>query len=56
MAALLIGTLRLEGECLYVQPLQGEGKLVPIWQPGYSLRLEGDQALAIDGNGQVAPG
>lgn len=54
MAALLIGTLRLERECLYVEPLQGEGKLVPIWQPGYSLRLEGDQVLVMDGNGQVA--
>ena len=54
MTALLIGTLRLEGECLYVQPLGGEGNLVPIWQPGHTLRIEGDQMLVINESGEVA--
>jgi hypothetical protein len=54
MAALLIGTLQLEGGCLYVQPLVGEGRLMPIWQPAYTLRLDGDQVLVINGKGEVA--
>jgi len=54
MTALLIGTLRLEEGCLYVQPLGGGGNLVPIWQPGYTLRIAGDQVLVINESGEVA--
>ena len=54
MTALLIGTLRLEEGCLYVQPLGGGGNLVPIWQPGHTLRIEGDQMLVINESGEVA--
>ena len=53
MLALLIGTLRREGACLYVQSLDGE-VLLPIWPPEFTLRAEGDQVLVIDGQGQVA--
>jgi hypothetical protein len=53
MLALLIGTLRREGECLQVKSLDGE-VLVPIWPPEFTLRAEGEQVLVIDGEGQVA--
>jgi len=53
MCAELAGTLRLEGACLYVQSLGGE-VLLPIWPPEFTLRIEGDQVLVIDGEGQVA--
>jgi len=53
MMAELVGTLRLEGACLYVQSLGGES-LLPIWPPEFTLRVEGDQVLVIDGEGQVA--
>ena len=58
MMAELVGTLRLEGACLYVQSLGGE-VVLPIWPPDFTLRLQGDrvheeQALVIDGKGQVA--
>jgi hypothetical protein len=53
MAAALVGTLRLEGACLYVQSLGG-GSALPIWPPEFTLRVEGDQVLVIDGMGQVA--
>jgi hypothetical protein len=53
MLAQLIGTLRLEGACLQVQPLGG-GVLLPIWPPEFTLRIEGEQVLVIDGEGQVA--
>jgi len=51
--ALLIGTLRLEGACLQVQPLGG-GVILPIWPPEFTLRSEGEQVVVIDGKGQVA--
>ncbi len=53
MMAELVGTLRLEGACLYVQSLGG-GSILPIWPPEFTLRLEGDQVLVIDREGQVA--
>jgi hypothetical protein len=53
MEAALVGTLRLEESCLYVQSLDGRS-LVPIWPPEFTLRMEGDRALVIDGEGQVA--
>jgi len=53
MMAQLVGTLRLEGACLYVQSLGGEN-LLPIWPPEFTLRMEGDLVLVIDGEGQVA--
>jgi len=53
MCAQLVGRLRLEGACLYVQSLGG-GSLLPIWPPEFTLRIEGDQVLVIDGEGQVA--
>ncbi len=53
MTAQLIGTLRLEGECLYIQSLDG-GVLLPIWPPELSLRAEGGQLWVVDGEGQVA--
>lgn len=53
MLALLIGTLRLEGACLQVQPLGG-GVILPVWPPEFTLRTEGEQVVVIDGEGQVA--
>ena len=53
MEAALAGTLRLEGACLYIQSLGGRS-LVPIWPPEFTLRVEGDRVLVIDGEGQVA--
>jgi hypothetical protein len=53
MEAALAGTLRLEGACLYVQSLGG-GSLLPIWPPEFTLRVEGERVLVIDGEGQVA--
>jgi len=53
MLAMLIGTLRLEGACLQVQPLGG-GVILPIWPPEFTLRSEGEQVVVIDGKGQVA--
>ncbi len=54
MEAALAGTLRLEGACLYVQSFDDDRRLVPIWPPEFMLRVEGDQVLVIDGEGQVA--
>jgi hypothetical protein len=53
MEAALVGTLRLEGACLYVQSFGGRS-LLPIWPPEFTLRVEGDRVLVIDGQGQVA--
>jgi hypothetical protein len=53
MAAALTGTLRLEEGCLRVDSLHGDGSLLPIWPPGYTLRAEGEQVLVIDGEGQA---
>jgi hypothetical protein len=53
MEAALVGILRPEGECLYVESLGG-GSLVPIWPPEFTLRVEGNQMLVINGEGQVA--
>ncbi len=53
MLAQLIGTLRLEGVCLKVQSLDG-AVLLPIWPPEFTLRLDGEHLLVIDGAGQVA--
>jgi len=58
MTAQLIGTLRLEGACLQVHSLSGE-LLLPIWPPEFTLRQQGErveaeQVLVIDGEGQVA--
>jgi hypothetical protein len=53
MDAALVGTLQLEESCLYVQSLGG-GRLVPIWPPGFTLRVAGDRVLVIDGEGKVA--
>jgi hypothetical protein len=54
MLAELIGPLRLEGECLYVDALHGGERALPVWPPEFTLRMEGDQLLVIDGEGQVA--
>jgi hypothetical protein len=54
MLAELVGTLRLEGECLYVDGLQGDGHVLPIWPPEFTLREEDEQVLVIDAEGQVA--
>jgi len=54
MLAELIGTLQLEGECLYVHTLHGGERVLPIWPPEFTLRVEDEQVLVIDGEGQVA--
>ncbi len=56
MLAELVGTLVLDadGGCLRVAPLYGGESLLPIWPPEYTLRVEGEQVLVIDGEGQVA--
>jgi len=54
MLAELFGTLRLDGECLYVDAFHGGERVLPVWPPEFTLRLEGDQVLVIDGEGQVA--
>ena len=54
MMALLVGTLRLEGECLYMESVGGDSHVVPIWPPEYTLRKEGDDVLVINGKGEVA--
>jgi hypothetical protein len=53
MLAQLVGTLRLEGACLNLQMLGG-GVVLPVWPPEFTLRIEGDQVLVIDGEGRVA--
>ena len=54
MTALMIGTLQQEGECLFIQSIWQGNKLLPIWPPEYSLRVEGDQVLVLDAKGEVA--
>lgn len=49
MLALASGTLLLEQGCLRL-----EGGMLPIWPPGYTLRVEGGQVLIIDGGGGLA--
>jgi hypothetical protein len=55
MLALLIGTLWLdpEGSCLRITPLQGDEDLLPIWPPEYTLQIDGEQVLVLDGDGKV---
>lgn len=55
MLAELVGTLVLDadGGCLRVAPLYGDESLLPIWPPEYTLRVEGEQVLVLDGEGQV---
>jgi hypothetical protein len=53
MAALAVGTLRLEGACLQVRTPDG-GILVPVWPGGLSLRVEGEQTLLTYADGRVA--
>jgi hypothetical protein len=53
MLAELIGTLQLQGECLYVDSLGGDERVLPIWPPEFTLRTAGDQVLVIDGEGLV---
>jgi hypothetical protein len=53
MLAQLIGTLRLEGACLFVESLEG-AVLLPVWPPEFTLRAEGDGLVVIDGQGRVA--
>jgi hypothetical protein len=54
MEAELVGTLRLEGECLYVDALHDGGRVLPIWPPEFTLRIEDDQVLVINGEGEGA--
>jgi hypothetical protein len=54
MLAELVGTLRLEEGCLRVSSLPDGEVVLPIWPPEFTLRVEGDQVLVIDGQGQVA--
>ena len=54
MLAELIGTLEQQDGCLRVRSLHGGGDVLPIWPPEYTLRVEGEQVLVIDGEGQVA--
>jgi hypothetical protein len=54
MEAALAGTLRLEEGCLCVRSLHEGRSMLPIWPPEFTLRVEGDQVLVIDGEGQVA--
>ena len=49
MMALASGRLVLEEGCLRL-----EGGALPIWPPGFTLRVEGEQVLIIDGGGGVA--
>ena len=53
MEAALAGTLRLEEGCLRVYSLYDGRSTLPIWPPEFTLRVEGDQVLVIDGEGQV---
>jgi hypothetical protein len=56
MLAELIGTLHLDpqGGCLRVESLYDGADVLPIWQPEYTLRVEGDQVQVIDEEGEVA--
>jgi hypothetical protein len=54
MCAVLVGMLRLRDTCLYVQSLSGGEVLLPIWPPDFTLRIEGDQVLVVNEEGQVA--
>ena len=48
----MIGTLRMEDSCLYVQPLGSDKKLLVVWPSTYSLRLEEGQVMVINGSGE----
>jgi hypothetical protein len=53
MAAEMIGDLVLEGGCLRVDSIYGEGSSLPIWPAEYSLQSEGDYLMVLDETGKV---
>lgn len=48
----LVGTLRLEDNCLMVQALNGQDKRMVVWPTSFTMRLEGDQAVVLNGKGE----
>lgn len=51
-AALLTGTLLMEGSCLAVQPQAGVPPEVVVWPADYRLRTAGTPAV-VDGTGRL---
>jgi hypothetical protein len=53
MEAELIGELVLVNSCLRVNSIYGDGTVLPIWPPEFTLKAEDDLLQVLDGAGQV---
>jgi hypothetical protein len=53
MAAELIGDLVLVDGCVRVNSLYGDGSLLPVWPPEFTLKAENDEIQVLDGDAQV---
>jgi hypothetical protein len=53
MEAELIGELVLDNGCLRVNSIYGDGSILPVWPPEFTLGAENDVLQVLDGTGQV---
>ncbi len=51
MAAELIGKLELIDGILQVESLYGDGRVIPVWPAEYTIVVEGDTYVVLDGDG-----
>lgn len=51
MEAELIGTVVLRDGCLQIDSLYGEGPVIPVWPAEFSVTVEEDTLIVLDGDG-----
>lgn len=54
MAAELVGDLVLNDGCLRIESLYGDESYLPIWPPEFTVGLEGEVPVVLDGQGDIA--
>jgi len=53
MEAELVGDLVVRGGCLWVESLYNDGSYLPIWPPEFTIGLENEVLVILDGEGNV---
>jgi len=53
MEAELVGELVVHGGCLWVESLYNDGSYLPIWPPEFTMGLENEVLVLLDGEGNV---
>ena len=53
MEAELVGDLVVRGGCLWVKSLYNDGSYLPIWPPEFTMGLENDLLVILDGEGNM---